>query len=84
MTLKFLAMPSSQYIVSQMMDPDSEASEKMSSVLAYAGIISHCMCYFNSAINPIIYYFMSAQFKVIICTCLQSLGDGNDILLTLI
>ena len=29
-----------------------------------AAIIQHCMCYFNSAINPIIYYFMSAQFKV--------------------
>ena len=30
-----------------------------------AAIITHCMCYFNSAINPVIYYFMSAQFKVI-------------------
>lgn len=46
------------------MDKDSIAYEKFNNVLMYAGIITHCMCYFNSAINPIIYYFMSAQFKV--------------------
>ena len=43
--------------------PDSPEHERISEVLAYAGIVTHCMCYFNSAINPIIYYFMSAQFK---------------------
>ena len=46
------------------MDKESEAYDKLNNVFMYAGIITHCMCYFNSAINPIIYYFMSAQFKV--------------------
>ena len=37
-------------------------------------ILNHFMCYFNSAINPIIYYFMSAQFKtqyrrILCCRC---------------
>ena len=54
----------SQFFVRQTMDKDSIAYEKFNNVLMYAGIITHCMCYFNSAINPIIYYFMSAQFKV--------------------
>ncbi len=46
------------------MEKDTPAQERISQILMYAGILTHCMCYFNSAINPIIYYFMSAQFKV--------------------
>ncbi len=46
------------------LEPDSAQHEQVNQYLMYAGIITHCMCYFNSAINPIIYYFMSAQFKV--------------------
>ena len=53
-----------QFFVNQTMDRDSEAYDKWHTFQLYSGIIKHCMCYFNSAINPIIYYFMSAQFKV--------------------
>jgi hypothetical protein len=53
-----------QFIVNNTMTTDSKAHEQVNHILMYAGIITHCMCYFNSAINPIIYYFMSAQFKV--------------------
>ena len=49
---------------------DSDAHAKVTQILIYAGIVTHCMCYFNSAINPVIYYFMSAQFKVGCCSWL--------------
>ena len=61
----------------QQKDSDQVSYENWSTFFQKAAIIQHCMCYFNSAINPIIYYFMSAQFKVIIfaqfkvCNCLQ-------------
>ena len=75
-----------QFIVKSIYQPTEgetlEESEQVSfqnwsTFFQKAAIIQHCMCYFNSAINPIIYYFMSAQFKVIIfaqfkvCNCLQ-------------
>ncbi len=60
--LLFLSL--SQFFVNKYMEKDTPAQERISQILMYAGIITHCMCYFNSAINPIIYYFMSAQFKV--------------------
>lgn len=47
------------------LETDSHNHEIAIQILRTAGIITHCMCYFNSAINPIIYYFMSAQFKVL-------------------
>ena len=53
-----------QFILDNTLVPDSHAHEIAIETLRTAGIITHCMCYFNSAINPIIYYFMSAQFKV--------------------
>lgn len=65
------ALKISQYIVNQTMDKDSIAYDKLNNVLMYAGIITHCMCYINSSINPIIYYFMSAQFKVRFNTTVQ-------------
>ena len=43
---------------------ESQVREKINNFLMHAGIITHFLCYFNSAVNPIIYYFMSAQFKV--------------------
>ena len=65
-----------QFIVKSIYQPTEEGdpqedSEQVSyqnwnTFFQKAAIIQHCMCYFNSAINPIIYYFMSAQFKVII------------------
>ncbi len=48
---------------------DEKTKENWMALLGKAAIISHCMCYFNSAINPIIYYFMSAQFKVSAMHC---------------
>ena len=53
-----------QYVAANTMDLESEQWATLNEFLAYMGIITHFMCYFNSAINPIIYYFMSAQFKV--------------------
>ena len=46
-------------------DSEQVSYQNWSTFFQKAAIIQHCMCYFNSAINPIIYYFMSAQFKVI-------------------
>ena len=55
-----------QYIVEKTFDNDeSQVREKINNFLMHAGIITHFLCYFNSAVNPIIYYFMSAQFKVL-------------------
>ena len=53
-----------QYVVDHTLEEGSLAYERMMVFLVNGSIITHCMCYFNSAINPIIYYFMSAQFKV--------------------
>ena len=47
-------------------EQDTTSFDNWNTFFQKAAIIQHCMCYFNSAINPIIYYFMSAQFKVII------------------
>ena len=57
------------------MDNNHPNKESLELFLHRAAIITHCMCYFNSAINPIIYYFMSAQFKVC-CTLLITLRFG--------
>lgn len=67
-------LPIVNYFVDKNMTQDSEAHERVTQVLMAAGIVTHCMCYFNSAINPIIYYFMSAQFKaqyrrILSCRC---------------
>ena len=62
-TLRFILF---QYIVEKTFDNDeSQVREKINNFLMHAGIITHFLCYFNSAVNPIIYYFMSAQFKVL-------------------
>ena len=62
-TIRFLLF---QYIVEKTFDNDeSQVREKINNFLMHAGIITHFLCYFNSAVNPIIYYFMSAQFKVL-------------------
>ena len=37
--------------------------EKVASFLIPAAIITHGMAYLNSAVYPIIYYIMSAQFR---------------------
>ena len=37
--------------------------EVLGKLLLPAAVITHALCYLNSAVNPIIYYFMSAQFK---------------------
>ena len=52
-----------QFIVDKTVEAES-TKENWILFFQTAAIITHCMCYFNSAINPIIYYFMSAQFKV--------------------
>ena len=64
-----------QFIVNKTMDNNHPNKESLELFLHRAAIITHCMCYFNSAINPIIYYFMSAQFKVC-CTLLITLRFG--------
>jgi hypothetical protein len=51
-------------VVDHTLEEGSIAYERVMTFLVNGSIITHCMCYFNSAINPIIYYFMSAQFKV--------------------
>ena len=51
-------------MVDHTLEEGSLAYERMMVFLVNGSIITHCMCYFNSAINPIIYYVMSAQFKV--------------------
>jgi molybdopterin biosynthesis enzyme len=66
--------PPFQFIVNYVLVQGSPAHDSFTQVLMYAGIITHCMVYFNSAINPIIYYFMSAQFKaqyrrILKCRC---------------
>jgi hypothetical protein len=53
-----------QFVVDHTLTEGSPAYERVMVFLVNGSIITHCMCYFNSAINPIIYYFMSAQFKV--------------------
>ena len=64
-----------QYIVEKTFDNDeSQVREKINNFLMHAGIITHFLCYFNSAVNPIIYYFMSAQFKV--CILQQYIDQG--------
>ena len=32
--------------------------------VTYFALIAHWMCYFNSAINPVIYNFMSGKFTL--------------------
>ena len=53
-----------QFIVDKTVHEESDAKENWTLFFQTSAIITHCLCYFNSAINPIIYYFMSAQFKV--------------------
>ena len=60
-----------QFIVDKTVHEESDAKENWTLFFQTSAIITHCLCYFNSAINPIIYYFMSAQFKVI-SSCCQS------------
>jgi len=55
-------------------DSEQVSYQNWNTFFQKAAIIQHCMCYFNSAINPIIYYFMSAQFKaqyrrIVSCRC---------------
>ena len=46
------------------MDFISEGSKEfLTNFLAQAMVVGHTMCYINSAINPFIYYFMSAAFR---------------------
>lgn len=58
-----------QFIVDKTVAKESPTGEKWTTFFQTSAIITHCLCYFNSAINPIIYYFMSAQFKVISSCC---------------
>merc|ERR1711860_405457 len=57
-------LPVLQFIVDKTVHEESDAKENWTLFFQTSAIITHCLCYFNSAINPIIYYFMSAQFKV--------------------
>ena len=61
-------------------EQDTTSFDNWNTFFQKAAIIQHCMCYFNSAINPIIYYFMSAQFKVIIFAQFKAIFRFNPIL----
>lgn len=66
-------LPVLQFIVDKTVE-DEGTLEKWTLFFQTSAIITHCLCYFNSAINPIIYYFMSAQFKaqyrrILSCRC---------------
>ena len=67
----FSDMSPFQFIVDKTVE-DEGTLEKFHLFFQTSAIITHCLCYFNSAINPIIYYFMSAQFKVKPFSCLES------------
>jgi len=67
-------LPVLQFIVDKTVHEESDAKENWTLFFQTSAIITHCLCYFNSAINPIIYYFMSAQFKaqyrrILSCQC---------------
>lgn len=67
-------LPVLQFIVDKTVAKESPTGEKWTTFFQTSAIITHCLCYFNSAINPIIYYFMSAQFKaayrrILSCQC---------------
>ncbi|CAB4066560.1 HCRTR2 [Lepeophtheirus salmonis] len=70
-------LPIAQYILRKQ---NPTVYERINWFIIQAGIFTHCMFYLNSAINPIIYYFMSAQFKaqyrrILSCRCT---GDSSS------
>ena len=50
-----------QYVVGKTTD---KVPDWLANIFTKGAIINHCLVYFNSAINPVIYYIMSAQFRV--------------------
>ena len=41
----------------------AELQDHVGHMVAHGQVVGHTLCYINSAINPLVYYFMSEAFK---------------------
>lgn len=61
--------------------PRDKTNEAHSEVAGIVMTAAHWLCFFNSAINPVIYNFMSAkfrnEFKTVCCACCVRLCPGS-------